>query len=157
TRNFKTAGARLSSASCKRNSRGRAQHPAAGGGGPPTKNKVFFGIGRGGGSLGLAGELPAPSQGFPGTPCNTKETNLQLEKYLPRHGLDPNRKIAGVGSMHPDINTRGTDIFQRISDRFVLICSLDRLKDCEIGHNTQSSVLTEINKSSAADAKKVVA
>lgn len=65
-----------------------------------------------------------------GDPANAK-VGLDLKRYLP--GNDHyvgRRQVAGVGTANPDINTFTTDIFKRISDRFKVICSMNRLVDC---------------------------
>jgi hypothetical protein len=87
----------------------------------------------GNGFSGYAQGDGATTGGFAGyemRPPPDTQSNLDLKRYLPNGSLDPRRKVAGVGSINPDINPRGSDIFQRISDRFRVICASNRLIDC---------------------------
>lgn len=83
------------------------------------------GIGGLGGSMGVD-----TSSGFSGYGNAAAPPGLDLKNYLPGRQLYAGRKVAGVGSANPDINPRTTDLFKRISDRFKVICSLNRLVDC---------------------------
>jgi hypothetical protein len=85
--------------------------------------------GTGGAGSGANGFVDYGATGAPNDPSRNT-ASLDLRRYLPGQKLYPNRKVAGVGSANPDINARTTDIFKRISDRFQVICSLNRLVDC---------------------------
>jgi hypothetical protein len=108
---------------------------AAAGGGGRGYNTDVLGNERGGGGYtqnNLA--VPDGAGGFPGYGLGLRAApHLDLKAYLPGGRLNQ-RSIAGVGSPNPDIAARGTDLFQRISDRFKVICSSNRLRDCEIAH-----------------------
>jgi len=55
---------------------------------------------------------------------------LDLKRYLPGAGMDPRRGIAGYSSGMSEIGPMSTDMFQRVSMRFKLICVRHALLDC---------------------------
>lgn len=55
---------------------------------------------------------------------------LDLKRYLPGAGLDPRRGLAGASSGLSEIGPMSTDMFQRVSMRFKLICVRHQLLDC---------------------------
>lgn len=85
---------------------------------------------RGGGGVTAGGSLEYDSSSGYSTDPGRSAPSLDLKNYLPGRQLYAGRKVAGVGSMNPDINAKTTDLFKRISDRFQVICSLNRLVDC---------------------------
>lgn len=56
---------------------------------------------------------------------------LDLKRYLPGGGLDPRRGLAGASSGMSEIGPMSTDMFQRISMRFKLICVRHQMLDCD--------------------------
>lgn len=108
--------------------------------GPGFNTAVLLGERSGGGAPGGSDLGTADtSTGFAGYgngPSNDRATaSVDLKRYLPGQ---PNykRAVAGVGSAHPDINARGVDIFDRLSQRYRLVCYENRLKDCKFLRKT---------------------
>jgi|GEM_PF-4058992 len=105
--------------------------PGRPGQGPGYNTAVLQGERGATGIGGLGGSLAPEGTGtFPGYGNGSQMARLDLKNYLPGRQLYAGRKVAGVGSANPDINPRTTDLFKRISDRFKVICSLNRLIDC---------------------------
>lgn len=113
---------------------GSATPPARRGYGRGYNTDVLKGNRGVSGINGLGGSMAVDtSGGFSGYGGSAQAPHLDLKNYLPGRRLYAGRKIAGVGSPNPDINPQGTDLFKRISDRFKVICSLNRLVDCNPG------------------------
>ncbi|MCB0412015.1 MAG: hypothetical protein KDD22_05780, partial [Bdellovibrionales bacterium] len=56
---------------------------------------------------------------------------FDLKQFLPGGKQDPNRQLAGLGSLPtPDIGPSHADIWTRLSNRVQEICKLNRLYDC---------------------------
>lgn len=105
--------------------------PGRPGGGPGYNTAVLQGERGVSGIGGLGGSMAVDtSGGFSGYGNGKSGPGLDLKNYLPGRQFYAGRKVAGVGSANPDINPRTTDLFKRISDRFKVICSLNRLVDC---------------------------
>ncbi len=108
-----------------------------GGYGPSYHTDILNGERGGGGySNPVGGTLDVDSsnafKGY-GTPGGPSSAGLDLKRYLPGNDRYAGRRqVAGVGTANPDINTFTTDIFKRISDRFKVICSMNRLVDCNL-------------------------
>lgn len=91
---------------------------------------------RSGGYSSMGGSLkPTNTGGFSGYGAGDSTndggyTGLDLKQYLPGGAKDPTRKLAAAADPHPDIGSKYTDIFKRISDRFKIVCSMNRLRDC---------------------------
>ena len=97
---------------------------------------VLKGERSGGGYSSMGGSLkPTNTGGFSGygagnSTADDGYTGLDLKQYLPGGAKDPTRKLAAAADPHPDIGSKYTDIFKRISDRFKIVCSMNRLRDC---------------------------
>ncbi len=106
-----------------------APRQGARGGGSSSRADILQGERSGNGYSSPVGTVDA-SGTFSGYGTSDQVKNVDLRRYLPGAQLDRNRKLAGIGSINPDINTFTTDLFKRISDRFKVVCSMNRLRDC---------------------------
>ncbi len=89
------------------------------------------GGGTGGGSTDTNGEAGGGFSGYGGQrePAN-EGRGLDLRKYLPGGKLDPGSKMGGYKPFSLEINGRGANLWNKISDRFQEKCRLGELIDC---------------------------
>ena len=92
------------------------------------------GGGAGGGSTDTNGDAGGGFSGYGGGGHNGQANEgrgLDLRKYLPGGKLDPGSKMGGYKGLSLEINGRGANLWNKISDRFQEKCRLGELIDCK--------------------------
>ena len=109
------------------------------GGGPKSNTDILHGEGGGGGGLsamnaGMSTAAGAGSGGYNygkgGGAGAGADAAVDWRQFLPGGAKDPTRKLAGATPARVEIQSVGTNIFNRVSERIRARCAQGLLRDC---------------------------